>query len=225
MKPTRRTKPLTGRPRATKPRPTKPRWRRRKEARPTEILTAALETFVERGYAATTLVDVARRAGVSKGTLYLYYRNKEKLFEAVAARAGLQTIERGEALLRSHIGSSEDLLQRLLLDWWDGVGGSPAAGLTKLMVTESGNFPRAARYLYGAVVKRRRRLLERALRRGIRRGEFRKVPLPEAVRLAAAPILLSFIWAHSVAGKDRYVRDTDALVRLHVKLFTAGLRR
>ena len=203
----------------------RPRWRRRKEARPAEILTAALETFVERGYAATTLADVARRAGVSKGTLYLYYRNKESLFQAVAAGAGLATLERGEALLRSHRGSSEELLQRLLLDWWDGVGGTPAAGLTKLMVTESGSFPRAAKYLYREVVKRRRRLIERALRRGIRRGEFRSVPLPEAVRLAAAPILLSFIWAHSVAGKDRYVRDTDALVRLHVRLFTEALRR
>ena len=203
----------------------KPRWRRRKTARPAEILNAALETFVERGYAATKLTDVARRAGVSKGTLYLYFRNKESLFQAVATRAGLPTVERGEVLLRSHRGSSEELLRHVLLDWWTSVGATPASGLTKLMVAESGNFPHATKYLYREVVQRRRRLLERVLRRGIRRGEFQKVSLPEAVRLAAAPILLSFIWAHSVAGKDRYVRDTDAMIRLHVKLFTEGLRR
>ena len=180
---------------------------------------------MERGYATTTLTEVARRAGVSKGTLYLYYENKESLFLAVVARAGLPTVERGEALLESHRGSSGELLRKLLLDWWEGVGGTPAAGFTKLMVTESGSFPRAAKYLHREIVQRRRRLIERALRRGIRRGEFRKVPLPETVRLAAAPILLSFIWAHSVAGKDRYVRDTDAMVRLHVRLFTEALSR
>jgi AcrR family transcriptional regulator len=203
----------------------RPRWRRRKEARPREILAAALATFVERGYKATTLADVARRAGVSKGTLYLYYKNKERLFRAVAGEAGLPTVESGEALLRTHRGSSEDLVRKILLDWWEGVWETPAAGLTKLMVAESGNLPRAATYLFREVVQRRRRLLERALRRGIRRGEFRAVPLPEAVRLAAAPILLSLIWAHSVAGKDRYVPDPDAMVRLHVQLFTEALRR
>ena len=202
----------------------KPRWRRRKEARPGEILAAALEMFVERGYAATTLADVARRAGVSKGTLYLYYKNKESLFRAVAGEAVLPTVQSGEALLKTHRGSSEELLRKLLLDWWEGVWETPAAGLTKLMVAESGTLPSAATYLFREVVQRRRRLLEQALRRGIRRGEFRSVPLPEAVRLAAAPILLSFIWAHSVAGEDRYVRDPDAMVRLHVTLFTEALR-
>ena len=61
----------------------RPRWERRKEARPAELLAAALELFVEKGYAGTRLDDVAQRAGVSKGTLYLYFENKEDLFKAV----------------------------------------------------------------------------------------------------------------------------------------------
>jgi AcrR family transcriptional regulator len=83
----------------------KPRWQRRKEARPGEILAAALEAFVERGYAATKLEDVARRAGITKGTMYLYFATKADLFEAVV-RGGGSDARVGRAHGQEHRGSS-----------------------------------------------------------------------------------------------------------------------
>ena len=91
------------------------RWRRRKEARPDEILAAALASFAERGFAATRLEDVAARAGISKGTLYLYFRSKEELFKAVVRATLVPNLERVEALAASFEGPSALLLERLLL--------------------------------------------------------------------------------------------------------------
>ena len=93
------------------------RWRRRKEARPTEILAAALALFAERGFAATRLDDVARRAGVTKGTLYLYFPNKEELFEAIVRQALVPNIEWGEALLDEADEPAALLLERLIRSW------------------------------------------------------------------------------------------------------------
>src|SRR5262245_24809918 len=119
----------------------RPRWHRRKEARPEEIVSAALDLFVERGFAATRLEEVARRAGVSKGTTYLDFESKETLFQAVVRRALVPTLEEGEALLASHEGSSSDLLAKLIRTWWERTGVSKSSGILKLVIAESANFP------------------------------------------------------------------------------------
>ena len=90
-----------------------PRWERRKGARPSELLAAALNLFVEKGFAATRLDDVAARAGVSKGTLYLYFDNKEALFKAVVQEGIVPVIDEGEALVRDYRGSAPELLRQI----------------------------------------------------------------------------------------------------------------
>ena len=99
------------------PSATAPR-KRRKEARPAELLAAALTLFVDKGYAATSLERVASHAGVSKGTLYLYYESKEALFKAVIQEGIIPVIAENEAIAAQHTGSSFELLQRLLDNWW-----------------------------------------------------------------------------------------------------------
>ena len=93
-----------------------PRWARRKDARPEEIIAAALDLFVERGFASTRLDDVAARAGVSKGTLYLYFANKEDLFKAVVRGNILPVLQYGEDLVTQYSGSSADLVRKLVRD-------------------------------------------------------------------------------------------------------------
>ena len=95
----------------------KPRWERRKEARPQELLDAALELFVQRGYAATRLDDVAALAGVSKGTLYLYFDNKEELFKAVVRANLVSALAEAEEYVAKHAGSSAELLRGFILRW------------------------------------------------------------------------------------------------------------
>ena len=120
--------------------------RRRKEARPQELLDAALELFVEKGFAGSRADEVAQRAGVSKGTLYLYYPSKEELFKAVVRHNLSSLIAEGEEVASSYEGSSSDLLSFLLHTWWDRVGNTPAAGIHKIVLAEVRNFPELAQF-------------------------------------------------------------------------------
>src|SRR5579883_271627 len=114
-----------------------PRWRRRKDDRPGAILAAALACFAERGFAATRLEDVAKRAGITKGTLYLYFPNKEELFKAVVREAIVANIARGEALVDEAAEATPAALARLI-DNWSAVMATPASAIPKIVIAEAG---------------------------------------------------------------------------------------
>ena len=126
------------------PAKSEPRWTRRKHARPEEITAAALELFVERGYANTRLEDVAARASISKGTLYLYFENKEELFKAVVREGLVSPLDAMKNVLEQFEGSSFELLRILLCGWWERVGSTRVSGIPKLIFAEAGNFPELA---------------------------------------------------------------------------------
>jgi AcrR family transcriptional regulator len=176
------------------PTDTKPRWERRKDARPQELLEAALELFVERGFAATRLEDVARRAGVSKGTLYLYFENKEELFKAVVRATIGQAIGQAELDLAASDAPSAALLKEMLMRWWAQIGATKLAGITKLMMTESGNFPELVRFYEDEVIARGNALLVRVLERGLARGEFRPHDPQVMMPVLSAPVLMLMMW-------------------------------
>jgi len=119
------------------------RWERKAEARPGALTEAAFELFAERGYAATRLSDVAAACGVSKGTVYLYFDSKERLFEAVVREKVSPNLERVRALVEGHQGSTEDLL-RQLIGFFEAHLDGPLPVMAKLVITESGNFPELA---------------------------------------------------------------------------------
>src|SRR5881409_2230198 len=110
----------------------KPRWRRRKNARPEEIISAALEVFADRGFAATKLEDVARRAGVTKGTIYLYFENKEALFKALIRQTIVPVIAQGEELAKSFPGSARELFEKLVREYWRLVGETSLSSIPRL---------------------------------------------------------------------------------------------
>jgi AcrR family transcriptional regulator len=200
------------------------RWRRRKADRPAEIIAAALHSFAERGYAATRLADVARRAGVTKGTLYLYFPNKEELFKAVVNQAVVPNLERGEALLAAGDLPAMRLLDELMCSWAD-TALSPAGAIPKIMVAEAGNFPDLARFYREEVVDRGMMLFRRVVQLGIARGEFRAVPdLDNVVRCIVAPLLLSMLWRHSFGRHEPVGRfDPEAICRAELHLLLDGL--
>jgi AcrR family transcriptional regulator len=200
------------------------RWTRRKDARPAELLASALDLFVERGYAGTRLDDVARRAGVSKGTLYLYYSSKEELFKAVIREGLVPVYEQGERMVDAHTGSAEELIRNLLREWWEMVGATTLGGIPKLMIAESGNFPEITRYYFDEVVSRGRKLVARAVQRGVEAGEFRDLPVDQIVRLMLAPVMLMAIWRYSFEFCDTARLDPDSYLTLHVDVLLNGLR-
>jgi AcrR family transcriptional regulator len=203
-----------------------PRWERRKESRPAELLAAALELFVERGYAATRLDEVAARAGVSKGTLYLYFEGKEELFKAVVRDTIVPRIdEMRRGAEQSSLGSAE-LLRAFLVDWWEHFGASRLGGLAKLIVAEAGNFPEVARFFHDEVIEPHAEVLVSIIERGIRRGEFAPVDARVAAHLWIAPLALKAIWTHSMDAlcPPELRVAPDRLLRTHIDFVLAALR-
>lgn len=198
------------------------RWQRRKTARPAEILAAALATFAERGFAATRLDDVAARAGVTKGTLYLYFRNKEELFKAVVRQELVPNIARAEALAATSDASSWVLLEALVSRFY-GIMASPLSAIPKLVLTEAANFPDLARFYLEEVVERGKALFRGVLDRGIAAGEFRAVDADSMVLCIIAPLLLASLWRHSLEPHAMGTLDIEALRVAHLELLRRGL--
>jgi AcrR family transcriptional regulator len=196
---------------------------RRKEARPGELTSAALQLFVEKGFAATRLDDVAARAGVSKGTLYLYFDSKEALFKAVIEEAMLPVLDAGDDLVEKYEGSATALLRELIGAWWQLIGNTPLGGVPKLMISEAGNFPALAAYYNDTVITRGRDLMRRVLRRGIDGGEFRSVEVELAIDVIFAPVLMMMIWRHSLGCCGCGTHDPEDYLATHLDLALNGL--
>ncbi len=195
---------------------------RRKDARPTEIVEAALALFTERGFATTRLEDVAARAGIGKGTIYLYFPTKEDLFRAVVRQRLVPNLDAIETMIAGHAGSSADLLraiaaraQQLLT--------TDITAIPKLVLAESGNFPAIAQLYAEEVAKRGLAMLEQVFARGIARGEFRPLDPHCLVPLFTGPLLQMALWQQSL-GRHTDIRfDPAKVIETHVNVFLRGL--
>ena len=200
---------------------------RRKDARPGELLAAALELFVEKGFAATRAEEVAKRAGVSKGTLFLYFSSKEELFKAVVRENISGRFTEWNAEFDSFQGSSADMLRYSIRAWWERIGSTKASGITKLMMSEAGNFPELAAFYQNEVIQPGNDLLRRVLQRGVDRGEFEPMDLKYGVYTVLAPMLFLAMWKHSLgtcsaAGMEI---DPDRYITVQVETILRGLAK
>jgi AcrR family transcriptional regulator len=203
---------------------TTPRWQRRPDARPEEILRAAMQTFVERGFAATKLEEVAARAGVSKGTLYLYFSNKEDLFKSTVQESILPHIQSGEQRMADFHGSPLLLLREAYTRWALVVTDPLMGGLCKLIVTEAANFPDVAHFYFEEVIKRTRALFASILQRCMTAGELRELPIDLAVREITAPVLFAVMWRQSMSQHDDKPLDIPAYLTFHFNTLLQGWR-
>lgn len=184
-----------------------PKRARRKDARPGELLQAALSLFIEKGYAATRAEEVAKRAGVSKGTLFLYFDSKEELFKAVVRENLSGYFSAWNAEFAAFEGSSADMVKEAMTQWWLRVGSTQAGGLSKLMMSEASNFPELAAFYQQEVMQPGHDLLRRILLRGVARGEFRDIDVQYGVYTMLAPMMFLATWVHSM-GKVCTVNDS-----------------
>ncbi|NMG45990.1 TetR family transcriptional regulator [Aromatoleum toluvorans] len=198
------------------------RRRRRKEARPQELTAAALSLFVEKGFAATRLDDIAERAGVSKGTLYLYFDSKDALFKAVIQEGVVPALHAGEALLEQHDDPLE-LLRAILSGWWERIGSTELGGIPKLMMSEAGNFPDVAAYYQREVIQRGTALLRAAVSRGIARGVFREVDLDAICSVLIAPLVYRAMWRYSFGPRCGQEADVGPYLKTYFDLILNGL--
>ncbi len=198
---------------------------RRKEARPQELLDAALDLFVEKGFAATRSEEVAQRAGVSKGTLYLYYPSKEELLKEVIRHNMAHEIAHGLDIVSQFAGSSAELLTLIYQQWWERIGETRASGIMKLMISEVRNFPEIAQFYADEVIKPTHELLTRLLQRGIERGEFRHDEVTEVVHALVAPMLFLMLHKHSIGACGVcHSIDPRTVIAAHLDLVLNGLK-
>jgi len=198
---------------------------RRKDARPQELLDAALTLFVEKGFAATRSEEVAQRAGVSKGTLYLYYPSKEELLKAVIRHNLSTLIAEGVEMVDAFTGSSAELLSMVLLTWWERFGCTPASGIHKIMIAEAQNFPDIAQFYTDEVIGPGDQLLGRIVQRGIDSGEFRALPLREMTIVLFAPVIFMCLHKHSLGACPVIGPELEpaSVIQAHIDVVLRGM--
>jgi len=199
------------------------RWQRRKDARPPEILDAALAVFAQKGFAATRLDDVAAKAGITKGTIYLYFDSKQALFEALARQSVGAQIDQVTAQLAGFSGSTSDLLRFVLTTMGHFAMTSDRIVLPRLVLAEAANFPELAAFWRREVIDRGIGLMSGIIRRGVERGEFLKVEPQHAARLCVAPILIIMLWRTTFAQFDDQPYDYQGLIETHLQTLVKGL--
>lgn len=201
----------------------RPRWRRRKEARPSEIIEAALASFSEKGFAATRLDDIAARAGVTRGTLYLYFPSKEELFKEVVRQSVLPILVSRERLIARSEQKVADQLRSFILSIPAALTGSPLPAIPKIIISESRNFPELAEFYFNEVLARARHNIAALLRRGVRNGEFRALDIDTAIYCVAGPMAAAILWRSVFGPFDPKAPDLAAVCRTHADLLLRGL--
>jgi AcrR family transcriptional regulator len=201
---------------------------RRKDARPQELLDAALTLFVEKGFATTRAEEVAALAGVSKGTLYLYFPSKEELLKAVIRHTLSADIALGRERLLNHQGSATEALLDLLPEWWEAVYDSPSSGVFKLVITEVRNFPDIAEFYAREVVEPGSEVIAQLVQRGMAQGEFRAdLDVASTVHSVVLPMIMLCLHKHSLGPCSCFeamMPEPRQLIRQHLNLLLHGLR-
>ena len=169
-----------------------PRWRRAPEARPAQIIEAALEVFGEVGLARARLDDIAKRAGISKGTIYVYFPDKEALFKEVVRKTVISTIERAERNLTAETATEQ--LTSYMQGYWQFLRSPAFAAIYRMVIGELRNFPDLATFYSTEVIARGLRLVSGIIQRGIDSGEFRPINAEVAARGMASMFIAHAIW-------------------------------
>jgi AcrR family transcriptional regulator len=197
--------------------------RRRKDARPAELLDAALAVFAEKGFAAARMEDIASRAGAAKGTLYLYFPGKEAVFEALVRTLVVPNLDRAEALVAEHQGEAASLLRQLMDILISVVRDDKIVVLPRLLIGELHRFPELAKFYRVSVVDRGLELIANLHRRGVATGEFRPQDSGAVARLVVAPVLMMAIWRAVFARNDPEPFDPAPVLRAHIEILLRGL--
>ena len=198
-----------------------PSYQRRKEDRPQEITEAAFSAFAEKGYAGTRIEEVARRAGISKGLMYLYFKTKEELFKAVIRSVVVPQIDLLERELDAAAPSAEDFLRGPVLTFMKGIPGSRISVVIRLLIAEAPRHPDLVEFYWENVASRGLGALRKLLDRGVEAGEFKQTAVNDLPQLLIAPVLTSVIW--NIVFAERSL-DTDTLIETHMDMALEYIR-
>lgn len=197
---------------------------RRPEARPTEILGAALELFAEKGFSATRMDDVAARAGLSKAGVYLYFKDKTALLKALVEEMAGANISVARGIVEAHQGPVSPLIATILAFLAGQVRHTRFPELIKIVISESRAHPDVGRLYLDGIIGQGLPLFEDLIRRGIAAGEFRAVDPAFAARAMIGPMLLAIIWKTVFEPIGAETLDIEAFARQHADIFLKGIQ-
>jgi AcrR family transcriptional regulator len=196
--------------------------RRRKAERPQEIIEAAFCEFSRNGYATTTLERIAERAGVTKGTIYVYFENKEHLFISMVREFTKAAHEKVQELYESHDGSTAELLRmQFSFIYQHLVEDKRRREVVRMLIAESSRFPELADRYYDEILRPCLDMLKQVIRRGIDRGEIRQSTVIDSPQVVIAPIALVDLWM--MMFDDRQPLDLKVYFDAHLELVLNGL--
>ena len=198
-----------------------PRYQRRKEDRPQEITEAAFATFVEKGYSGTRVEEVAKRAGVSKGLLYLYFKTKEELFKSVVKSFIIPKLDTLVANIEQGDLSAEAFLRGPFLNFARSIPGSPIAKIVRLLISEGPKHPDLLQFYWDNVVSRGIAAIDTLVEKGVRAGEFQRSPVTQQPLLFIMPVVFSVIFRLLFAKQNL---DTDKLIDTQVNLLIEQMK-
>ena len=196
---------------------------RRKEARPQELLDAALSLFIDKGFAASRVEEVANLAGVSKGTLFLYFNSKEDLFKEVIRRNLADHFPAWNQEFDEYQGSTVEMVHYAMQSWWERIGNTTASGITKLVTSEASNFPDVVQFYEAEVMRPGQALFKRILQRGIDSSEFKAFDTDNAVFSLVSVVVFLSMWKHSLGACTAHtVFHPETFLRHHVDALMHG---
>lgn len=199
------------------------KWKRRKDARPSEIVAAALAVFAEKGFAAARTEDIAACAGISKGALYLYFSTKEDLFRAVVRETVVPNVEAFEARLIAAEMPFADVLRMMLPRFAEMVVSTRLGSVAKMVVGESGNFPELARVWHDDVISPAIGKMSALIARAQERGEIRPGNPRSHAFSIMGPMLMGVLWRETFTPLGGADVDLSELARQHVETVLGGL--
>lgn len=196
------------------------RWKRRAHARPDEILDAALDAFIEKGFDAARMEDVAARAGLSKAGVYLYFESKDALLKALITREVAPVAQRAEALAVAGAADPEATLRAIATFALSRLLDPRVFAIPRLVISISNRFPDIATFYRTEVIDRARAALTSIIRAGVANGDFRDIDPEIALRMIVGPFMFEAMWRNVFAGEPG-IRDANAVLDLTLGILKA----
>lgn len=200
-----------------------PKFRRRAAARPDEVLNAALDLFIENGFAATRVEDIAKRAGISKGAVYLYFPSKEAILEALVRRAVVPVAEGAMAMVASYTGSVREAITMVFTILAQRLAEPRLIAIPRLIMHEVSQFPELAKMYREEVVERAKPALVALIEKGIASGELKNVDPDLTVRSIVGPVALHILMAEVFGIVPEGGLQLDKLIANHLDILFEGL--
>lgn len=200
----------------------RPRWRRRAEARPEEILDAALAEFTERGFEAARMEDIARRAGISKAAIYLYFTSKTALLEALIQAHVAPLARQAEALAAAGVEEPIAALRAIAAIATAKLADAKVFAVPRLIIAISGRFPEIADYYRTETAERARKALETLLESAMQNGAIRRVNVKAAARAFIGPLFFEAMWTHVLRGDSAFAQP-EHMIAEHFDILLNGL--